>query len=150
MIGPYFQRLLDNDQIRLPKGLSMDDLETMYTLLLKARLGSQKPNEDDEHFILILLCRIVWPGKKPNYVSGILAYLSNFRGISKDYNKQARFFARIAQQRLQAYKITRSGEGGQVILLNEVEVQALPSIRTIFKARRPTANQLRRAIDSAI
>ena len=145
MIGSYLRSMIATNKLKIPEGSSVGDIEAMYSLLLSARgktIGTV--SEDDEYLVLTFLCRIIWPGKRPDYVHGIFAYLSHFAGIANDPRKQASFYWRISKGRLSRWSVDRSH--GTVFMFNGKPVNEIPALSGVFKTRRPKVQAIPAAL----
>lgn len=99
MRGPVLTKMLAEDKLRLPKGVQVDDLETMLSLLYRARGVSnlQQLTDAEERLALGVLCRLDLPLKPGTYAHEAMTLLSHFRGISQSRALQAKFRARVSK-----------------------------------------------------
>jgi hypothetical protein len=92
MKGPLFEDLLRSGGVTLAPGESVEDLETMYSLILEARGKTEKNlTPFDEQLALASLCKFAWPGKSPAYQQGMASFKKEFRGIAENYGLQKAF-----------------------------------------------------------
>ena len=107
MRGPILQSMIDKQTLNLPKSATVDDFETLYTLLLEARgeTSTREVAEPEERLALTILCRFPRPGKRPEFVNGICALLSNYQGVSRNEQLQQKFRARLSSHVVDAQTI---------------------------------------------
>lgn len=100
MRGQLLKELIEQNKLRLPRNTTVADFETLYTLLLEARgiKSAQDITESEERLVLTVLCRFPLPGKKPTFVSGICALLSNFAGITDSELLREKFRTKISSR----------------------------------------------------
>jgi hypothetical protein len=100
MRGRIFDTTFASKSVALPKGVSLQDLETMFTLLLAARGVSSEAQmtEHEEQFALGSFCFLHWPGKPPSYLNRARALLSSFGGIASSKRLQSEFQVRISRK----------------------------------------------------
>jgi hypothetical protein len=147
--GSVLRSLINSGDLRLPKGVQVDDLETMLGLLLGARgiLSESQLSEDEEKFALWSLCRWGWPVKPGGYASAAATLLSHFRGISNSPALQAKFRARISERYIRAdaaKALAGTGVGIEKItdVLRRVRGQAIRARARAFKVEFCAAAQL--------
>ena len=98
MRGKVLSRLIEEDRLRLPPRVHVDDLETMLRLLLASRgvTTLEQLSDVEETFALWAICRWSFPLKPPSYAVEASTLLSHFRGISASPSLQGKFRARIS------------------------------------------------------
>ncbi len=104
MRGPLFKKLLQRRGRVSRKGgrvrvgaagyprESISDLETMYSLIIRARGKTEKTmTEFDEELALAALCQWSWPGKVPSYRNEARRFTEMFGGIGGSPKLQIEF-----------------------------------------------------------
>jgi hypothetical protein len=90
--------MIETGTLSLPKNTELADFETLYTLALRSRgvAEGSSVSELDETLVLGLLCRLVLPGKKPEFKNGICALLSRYAGVAQSESMQGRFLSQLS------------------------------------------------------
>lgn len=98
MRGPKLTNLIETNSLSLPRNTRLEDFEVLYTLALRARgiANEASITQLDEELVLGFLCRIVLPGKKPEFKDGICALLARYVGIAQSESLQARFSSQLS------------------------------------------------------
>ena len=131
MKGPVFSQLLSEKEGKVSQR-ELNDLETMYTLILQAfRTSGAKieaqVDEDDERFALAFLCELHWPGKQPPYRRTISDIKAAFSGIARNPAKQRDFLQLVVIPSLFSPNPRDEKQFAKINkILREVLVEALP------------------------
>jgi hypothetical protein len=98
MHGKYFDSKIEQISSTLPRSVSVEDVELMYTLLLAARgiVDVVNLSEDEEKLALGAFCWFHWPNKPPSYIAPARTLVSHFGGIAQKPSLQGKFKARIS------------------------------------------------------
>jgi len=92
MKGNYFTAMLQSGRVRVGPKESIEDIVTMYNIILNARGKDFKSaSEFDEMLALTILCRIPFPGKRPRFKKAVSKIKNAYRGISQDEQLQENF-----------------------------------------------------------
>jgi hypothetical protein len=98
MRGPKLTQLIETNALSLPRNTRLEDFEVLYTLALRARGVTKEASITpiDEELVLGFLCRIVLPGKKPEFKHGVCALLARYAGVAQSESLQARFVSQLS------------------------------------------------------
>lgn len=86
-----FQQLVGAGKLQLQKGENLADAEMLFSIIVKERQRVMGRRRSDEKIALISLCWLLFPGKTPQYRTGVLKFRLAFRGISTDKALQDAF-----------------------------------------------------------
>lgn len=129
MRGPELQRKISENSLNLPNSATIEDFETLYSLILEARgiLSQNEITSADEIIVLGSLCRIPIPGKKSEFKHGVCAWLSNYKGVSNNRILREKFKGRLSS------RIKKASIAGTTPTWQELP---LKRIRWIFTRRQ--------------
>lgn len=114
MKGPFFQRSLGELTASLAGRETIEDVEALYTIIVKARQQNRDLGEDDEQVALFSLCFFAWPGKSPAFREEIVRFRRSFAGIAHDLKLRAKFRSLLKPRLLDA------GNVGELTPLNHI------------------------------
>src|SRR5882757_1888895 len=105
MSSNFFERHLDAVKSKLSIGETVDDIETMFSIIVEARRQNRFLHEEDERIALWSLCFLGLPMKAERYQYEIGKFRRRFVGIFVQNSLQQQFKKTIKVPLLQASKI---------------------------------------------